>query len=91
MIWNWIFKNVPVDVQGSEQQHEFETDFSQVSKKKKKVDDKPAPDMADISPWQIESVVEVPYVDLSIDVPQIHTFGNVQKGNVEAEQSAVST
>ena len=47
--------------------------------------------MADISPWQIESVVAVPYVDLSIDVLQIHTFGNVQKENVEAEQSAVST
>ena len=84
-------QNVPVDVQGLKQQHEFETDFSQVSKKKKKVDEKPASDTAEISPWQIESIVEVLYVDLSIDVLQIHTFRNVQKENVEEEQSTVST
>ena len=66
-------QNVPVDVQGSKQQHKFETDFSEVSKKKK-IDEKPAPDTAEISPWQIESIVEVPYVDLSIDVLEIHTF-----------------
>ena len=46
--------------------------------KKKKVEHTPAISTESILPWQIESVVEVPYIDLSSDVPQIHTFGSVQ-------------
>ena len=82
-------ENVHVDVQGLKHEHKFQADFSEVSRKKKKIDDKPASDTTQISPWQNESIVEVPYVDLSVDVPQIHTFANVHEENVQKEQSTL--
>ena len=67
-----------IAVERSKWEHEVQPDIFEVSMKKKKVEHTPAISTESISPWQIESVVEVPYIDWSSDVPQIHTFGSVQ-------------
>ena len=98
-------QNVVSNVQSFKQEHHFEQDVFQVAGKKKKIGnisatvtrdvssskDIPSTVAGEVSTWQTESVVKVPYIDLGIDVAQVHTFANVQDDNVEAESLKVDS
>ena len=42
--------------------------------KKKKVDHSTTVDTENTSLWQVKLVIEVPYVDLNVEMPDIHSF-----------------
>ena len=43
--------------------------------KKKKLHNSTTVNTENTSLWQIKSVIEVPYVDLNVEMPDIHSFG----------------
>ena len=49
-------------------------DILKLLRKKKKVAHSTTVDTENTSLWQVESVIEVPYVDLNVEMPEIHSF-----------------
>ena len=58
----------------------------EVAMKKKKLHDSTSVDTENISLWQVESVIEVPYVDLNVETPEIHSFRKHQGHDVSIGQ-----
>ena len=74
------------DILISKQWHELAPQIAEVVTKKKKVDNATIVDTGNTSLWQIESVIEVPYVDLNVEMPDIHSFRKHQRQDVEIGQ-----
>ena len=55
----------------AKQRHKLAPRYPEVAAKKKKVAHSTTVDTENTSLWQVESVIEVPYVDLNVEMPEI--------------------
>ena len=83
----------------AKRRHELAPRYPEVAVKKKKVVHSTTVDTENTSLWQVESVIEVPFVNLNVEMPEIHSFqrhqgydlliGDCQDKNLKKEDETV--